>query len=83
MSWVPIREMERISPLSDRAMSCFAHGLSHLFLELGREEGLRTGARILDCLSEADLDQVVGEARGPHQSHDDLRIEGVDQLAGR
>lgn len=55
-------QMERTSPLSSRAVSCFAHGLSHLFSELGTEEGLRTGARILHSLSQVDLDEVV--ARG-------------------
>lgn len=61
-------------------MGCFAHGLSHLFSELGPEEGLRAGARILDCLSKADLDQVMAVAKGPHRPYADVRDEQVDPL---
>jgi len=53
--WVIPGPMEKHPILSDRALYCFVHGLSHLIFELGAEEGLGTAAHILERLSEGDL----------------------------
>lgn len=50
-------------------MSCLAHGLSHLFSELGVEEGLRMGISLLNSLSEGDLEDIVSRREPSPKGH--------------
>lgn len=51
--------MEQLPTLSDRAVDCFAHGLSHLICELGTEKGLLAGTEILERLREHDFAEIL------------------------
>lgn len=44
---------------SDKAIDCFAHGLSHFIWELGPELGLRRAQGVLQALAHEDLSEAL------------------------
>ena len=47
--------MTERSRVTDRATSCFAHGLAHLMSELGQEEGIRTAMGIIASMADGGV----------------------------
>jgi hypothetical protein len=60
--------MSQPNDLSERAINCFAHGLSHLLAELGPKAGLQAGRVILEDMTAGELAELLNNNRNHERS---------------